>query len=172
MGLWPFSSGQDKLGKSLGRLGSAIVDAPGKAGTNMMGGSAAASGLSGGLARAMNVVSSFIEKRPTMATILGGLGAITIGYKMLKGPAPAVTEDGVSPEEAGRYLAEQQLMRADQAAAYDVNSAVMASMQSAHPMMDGGPSSALLQAGSGARIGGGTYQGRMQAPIEQNINLQ
>ena len=138
--------------------------------------SSAASGLDSGFAKIVNIPARLIERRPVVAGVLGILGLGALASHFLNGSAPVRTEDGLTPEEAGRELARERLINADNAAQRDVGMALDAMQQQA--MMAGVPGAlpgqmppSRMVAGPTTMVGAGSYQGRMLAPVEQNLSV-
>jgi|GEM_PF-7128348 len=170
-----------KTGGAISRLFEALTELPGRfissfTAPKSIVARSAVSGLDSGAAKIVNIPARLIEKRPMVAGVLGILGLGALASHFLSGSAPVRTDDGLTPEEAGRELARERLINADNAAQRDVGMALDAMQQQA--MMAGGPGAlpgqmppSRMVAGPTTMVGAGSYQGRMLAPVEQNLSV-
>lgn len=168
-------SGWGRLKRAVSRNVEAAGELPGKLGGGTSFGTKVLDRMAGGAATVVNIPARIMERQPWVAAILGVLGVGALASHFLSGPAPARTEDGLTPEEAGRALARERLIDADNAAQRDVGMAVEAMQQRAAlmgaPEMAGAMPPSRMIAGPTTMVGGGSYQGRMQAPLEQNVSM-
>lgn len=167
-------------GGALSQLGTAIGNLPRRFWASLTGQSSlpvssAARGLEYGAERIVNIPTRLIERRPFISGVIGLLGIGALANHFLNGSGPARTDDGMTPEEAGRAMAREELINADNAAQRDVGMAVESMQQRAAlmgaPQMAGAMPPSRMMAGPTTMVGGGSYQGRMQAPLEQNVSM-